>query len=144
MKGRDGAKHAERDRLSDLLKQYPCMSTAKGCFMESISDDLADYLIANNVTLPLVERKQILYVLHGWKILEYEVEHLYYEHDMWCYKCRNDNIKGHRTHTFYDHELGYLFFLSKKEALQAIAEYKNDPYITHCGNNPPPLYYEKQ
>ena len=38
-----------RDRLIELIEQYPCMSTAEDCFMESISSDLADYLLANGV-----------------------------------------------------------------------------------------------
>lgn len=38
-----------RDRLIELINTYPCMSTAEDCFMESISDDLADYLLANGV-----------------------------------------------------------------------------------------------
>lgn len=41
-----------RDRLVELIEQYPCMSTAEDCFMESISSDLADYLLANGVIVP--------------------------------------------------------------------------------------------
>ena len=40
-----------RDRLIELLNAYPCMSTAEDCFIESISADLADYLLANGVVV---------------------------------------------------------------------------------------------
>ena len=46
---------AERKRLVELINNYPCMSTAEDCFMESISDDLADYLIANGIVVPPVK-----------------------------------------------------------------------------------------
>lgn len=38
-----------RDRLIKLINNYPCMSTAEYCFIESISSDFADYFIANSV-----------------------------------------------------------------------------------------------
>lgn len=41
-----------RDRLIELINNYPCMSTAEDCFIESISSDLADYLFANGVIVP--------------------------------------------------------------------------------------------
>lgn len=41
-----------RDRLIELINNYPCMSTAEDCFIESISSDLADYLLANSVIVP--------------------------------------------------------------------------------------------
>ena len=39
----------ERDRLIELINKYPCMSTAEDFFMESIAEDLADYLLQNGV-----------------------------------------------------------------------------------------------
>lgn len=41
-----------RDRLIKLINNYPCMSTAEDCFIESISSDFADYLLANGVVVP--------------------------------------------------------------------------------------------
>ena len=41
-----------RNRLIELINNYPCMSTAEDCFIESISSDLADYLLSNGVIVP--------------------------------------------------------------------------------------------
>jgi hypothetical protein len=40
-----------KERLVELISDYPCMSTAEESFMESIADDLADYLLANGVII---------------------------------------------------------------------------------------------
>ena len=45
-------REAEKKRLVELIESYPCMSTAEDCFMESISDDLASYLLDNGVVVP--------------------------------------------------------------------------------------------
>lgn len=37
----------EREKLIELINNYPCMSTAEDCFLESISSDLADHLLAD-------------------------------------------------------------------------------------------------
>ena len=42
----------ERERLIELINNYPCMSTAEDRFLESISEDLTDYLLANGVIVP--------------------------------------------------------------------------------------------
>lgn len=42
----------ERERLVEFINNYPCMSTTEDCFIESISEDLADYLLANGVIVP--------------------------------------------------------------------------------------------
>ena len=50
-----GSEITMRDRLIELINNYPCISTAEDCFMESISADLADYLLANGViVLPCI------------------------------------------------------------------------------------------
>lgn len=45
----------DRERLIELIGNYPCMNTAEDRFMESIASDLADYLLANGVIVPPVE-----------------------------------------------------------------------------------------
>ena len=67
----------ERERLIELINKYPCMSTAKDCFMESIAEDLADYLLANGA----IVQKQ-----GEW--LPYQTEETYGDddYDTW-YKC---------------------------------------------------------
>jgi hypothetical protein len=52
-----------KDRLVELINSYPCMSTAEDCFMESISDDLADYLIANGVVVLPCKVGDIVYLI---------------------------------------------------------------------------------
>lgn len=55
-----------RDRLIELINNYPCMSTAEDCFIESISSDLADYLLANGVIVPPCKNGDtIWYELYG-------------------------------------------------------------------------------
>ncbi|MBQ2968694.1 MAG: hypothetical protein IJE10_11330 [Clostridia bacterium] len=58
-----------RDRLVELINQYPCMSTAEDCFMESISSDLADYLIANGVIVPPCNVGDVVYVKYYGEIV---------------------------------------------------------------------------
>ena len=40
-----------KERLVQLINSYPCMSTAEDNFLESISADLADYILANGVVV---------------------------------------------------------------------------------------------
>lgn len=54
-----------RDRLIELINNYPCMSTAEDCFIESISSDLADYLLANGVIVPSCKVGDSLYQIIG-------------------------------------------------------------------------------
>ena len=54
-----------RDRLVELIKNYPCMSTAEECFMESIAEDLADHILADGWMRPpcKVGWKKTLFIL---------------------------------------------------------------------------------
>lgn len=76
----------QRERLVELINNYPCMSTAEDCFMESISDDLADYILANGVVVPpckvgdVVKHDAIYYKVYRMMALsDYETP-IYYDY----------------------------------------------------------------
>lgn len=59
-----------RDRIVELLNNYPCMSTAEDMFIESISDDLSDYLIANGVIIPPCKVGEIVYCIYNDQVIQ--------------------------------------------------------------------------
>ena len=108
-----------RDRLIELINNYPCMSTAEDCFIESISSDLADYLLANGVIVPACKvggtLYQIIGMLPGCTYIFAETvdriqtdtngETIYY---------------ANKTERIFQREIGKTVFLTKEEAEQAL------------------------
>lgn len=67
----------DRERLIELIGNYPCMSTAEDCFMESIASDLADYLLANGVIVPPCKvGDKVYYISAVGNIIENEITHI--------------------------------------------------------------------
>lgn len=118
----------ERERLIELLIDYPCMSTAEENFIESIAEDLADHLLANGVIVPPCKVGDTVYeivqsygyvrevkvvgfhlgkftTLRGHKRKEYLV----------CYS------NGYLLHIRID-KIGKTVFLSREDAEKALAE----------------------
>lgn len=64
-----------KERLVELISDYPCMSTAEESFMESIADDLADYLLESGVIVPPCKVGDIVYevVAHYSYIMPREI-----------------------------------------------------------------------
>lgn len=112
----------DRDRLIELIKEYPCMSTAEDCFMESVAEDLADYLLANGVIVPPCKVGQTVFYANPHqfdfafrgKILSYSLDaaHLWFN----CHYDNGLNI----WHPIED--LGKTVFLTKEEAERALKE----------------------
>ena len=101
-----------RERLIELINNYPCMSTAEDCFVESISKDLADHLLANGVIVPPIKVGDVVWNRKGepHKVISIEwyspkVMHLHCEH-----------------HTFSvgKRSLGKTVFLTREEAEKAL------------------------
>ena len=119
----------ERERLIELINNYPCMSTAEDCFMESISDDLADYLLANGVIVPPCKVDDEVWFLYrltekygGTRIVKAEVVKLMYntvgQMSQWWLQIVYDDIDGRQDVT--EALLGKTVFLTKEEAEQAL------------------------
>ena len=92
-----------RDRLIELLKMYPCMSTAdmdivdksKQIFMDIIAEDLADYLIDNGVIVPPCKVGDAVYYIsgiHGKIVKEARVEEIYYNGESFAYRVNSDYL----------------------------------------------------
>ncbi len=100
-----------RDRLIELISNYPCMSTAEDCFMESIADDLADHLLANGVIVPPCKVGDTVYFKSEYinEILSDEVENIRIQR------------AGITVHTVANRHLwGNEVFLTREEAEQAL------------------------
>ena len=107
----------ERDRLIELIKNYPCMSTAEDCFMESIAEDLTDYLLANGVIVPPCKVGDNLYNKYSliddnyyWQVARIEIYA-----DESGFIDDSDN-----WYSFSD--IGKTVFLTKAEAEKALKE----------------------
>lgn len=70
-----------RDRLVELINNYPCMSTAEDFFLESIATDLADHLIENGVIVPPCKVGDIVLWNNGLEIQKKEVKGFSYVND---------------------------------------------------------------
>ena len=108
----------ERERLIELINQYPCMSTAEDCFMESISADLADYLLANGVIVPPCKVGQkVYYVIESLEeIVEGRIREIIVAEGIFI----NFTLKGWFSQTSHIGEIGKTVFLTKEEAEQAL------------------------
>lgn len=107
----------DRERLIELIGNYPCMSTAEDCFMESIASDLADYLLANGAIVPPLKVGDTIYRLDttfnnvvDWTVVRIDI---YEEERVYCDDSDN---------TFTDEEIGEGVFLTKAQAEKALAE----------------------
>lgn len=112
----------ERERLIELIEAYPCMSTAEDCFMESISADLTDYLLANGVIVPPCKVGESCYPLPRYKtpLVERKISRI-------TYSARNIIIGYYENDGQYrpplrTRILGEDVFLSREEAEKALAE----------------------
>ena len=104
-----------RDRLIELINQYPCMSTAEDCFMESISSDFADHLLANGViTLPCKVGDPVYYIYwhNGKKVGDGTIEEIYYNGDSFAYHICHD-------YNYFDLQQEEAF-LTREEAERAL------------------------
>ena len=130
----------DRERLIELVGNYPCMSTAEDCFMESIASDLADHLLANGVIVPPCKVGDLVYVLEDfvWTCDCENCEHYeegWYDSPSECGKTRSCRKSpecieiAERTVTHKDilrymswDEFGKTVFPTKEEAEKALAE----------------------
>lgn len=110
-----------RDRLIELINNYPCMSTAEDCFIESISSDLADYLLANGVIVPPCKVGQKLYTtnitrtyVREWTVTHFET----YKGDTMIYA----KMSFHEEPIFLcsNIDIGDDVFFTKEEAERAL------------------------
>jgi hypothetical protein len=102
-----------KERLVDLINKYPCMSTAEDCFMESISSDLADYLLENGVLVPPCKVGQTIYRNIIDKPLEFNVIKIEVFEDEMLFI---DDVGK----LFCISDIGKSVFLAKEEAEQAL------------------------
>ena len=114
----------DRERLKELVGNYPCMSTAEDCFMESISSDLADYLLANGVIVPPVElgsRHKVYIPIEGTTVVyETKVYGIGIDED-------GDLVINPKEYpedviSINGFNIGKTVFLTKEEAEKALAE----------------------
>lgn len=110
-----------RDRLIEMMKMYPCMSTAdmdivdksKQIFIEIIAEDLADYLLANGVIVPpckVGDKMYKIFTKYTPFVGEYVVED---------YGIPTRDVLGHYLIIPFD-EIGKTVFLSREEAVEAL------------------------
>lgn len=121
---------AMRNSLIELIKQYPCMSTAEDCYIETIAEDLADYILADGWTKPICSVGDTLWVVYKKKVYPVTI-----------YAVRTDNKKnnkricvegnfhicepyGNYTHyyssTFNISNIGKSIFNTEEEALKSL------------------------
>ena len=113
----------DRDRLIELIKNYPCMSTAKNCFMESIAEDLTDYLLANGVIVPPCKVGDTVYFLDAICVND-----SYCINNCCCIDCKYAELQVCEIDfdlSMYK-EIGKTVFLTKEEAEKALAERSGD------------------
>ena len=91
------------------------MSTAKDCFMESIAEDLTDYLLANGV----IVQKQC-----EW------IEDAYYDNPCVCSNCGTEAMYISRVNAIYDYDWDENLELIGHEETK---EYIRTPYCYNCG-----------
>ena len=128
----------EKERLIELINNYPCMSTAEHCFIESISEDIADYLLANGVIVPPCKVGDKVWVLWG---KEHGLTEKVHSGNVYAlrFDTKKNNMRicvegrfeveaygGRFTHyynaTFAWKSVGKTVFLTKAEAEKALAE----------------------
>ena len=97
----------ECERLIAMINSYPCMSTAKENFMESISSDLADYLIVNGVIVPPCKVGDTVYETDGIRIYESTIKQVIYDTNSIAFDAR---------------AIGTSIFLTREEAEKALKE----------------------
>jgi hypothetical protein len=112
-----------KERLVELISDYPCMSTAEESFMESIADDLADYLLANGVIVPPLKIGQELWDIHYNKPRKWEVVYLGYNGKEWhinihWWKDRHNFKTVSITYPF----VGKMWYLTREEAEAKLKE----------------------
>lgn len=121
----------ERERLVELLIDYPCMSTAEENFIESIAADLADYLLANGIVVLPCTVGDTVYIIDNRDMLNIDpsvcsvVDDEIYE--MGYGRTQSGELKWlflvcETGEDFYDDDIGKTVFLTCKEAEKALAE----------------------
>lgn len=119
-----------KNRLIELINNYPCMSTAEDYFMESISDDLADYLLANGVIVPPCKVDDTVYEIQPMqkRVQAYTIISVKYNGRFWMFSWVLKDRKGHygNIEGFDSYQLGKTVFLSYKEAEKALKERENN------------------
>ena len=122
-----------RDRLIELINNYPCMSTAEDCFMESISDDLADYLLENGVIVaPCKVGDKVYYISSRYEKRGRRNVHVYFveEGEVDSITVGDSGIpqievsNGENEWSLFDSEedFGVIVFSTREEAEQALKE----------------------
>ena len=116
----------DRERLIELVGNYPCMSTAEDCFMESIASDLADHLLANGVIVPPCKVGDTVYFpvetdgecepyVEVGTVFAIGIDEM---HTMWISARYESGLKYYHT----SDDFGKTVFLTKEEAEKALAE----------------------
>lgn len=110
----------ERERLIELIEAYPCMSTAEDCFMESISADLADSLLANGVIVPPCKVGQtVWFIRNKTEIIATAVKKIILKHGgLYIKLCCNSMYETTCN------SIGKTVFLSREEAEEALERSK--------------------
>lgn len=108
-----------KERLVELISDYPCMSTAEENFMESIADDLADYLLANGVIVPPCKVGDTVYEIVQGEISETEA--------VGFLVCQDGAILLITKHFFpLSREIGETVFLMREEIEAKLKERENN------------------
>ena len=111
----------DRERLKELVGNYPCMSTAEDCFMESISSDLADYLLANGVIVPPCKVGDTVWCINNYtKPIEFQITILTLSENHYSFVI--ERMNGVYKHYCDKDSVGKWVFFTKEEAEQALKE----------------------
>ena len=112
-----------RDRLIELIRNFPCINTNEEYFLESIASDFADYLIANGVIVPPCKVGQTLYVISQMKdkrilpfVNEYEATFI----QLGKRKCKVYHEKDGFIKIFLQDDFGITVFLTREDAEKAL------------------------
>lgn len=111
----------ERERLKKLLIDYPCMSTAEENFIESIAEDLADYLLANGAIVPPCKVGDTVWCIYNYtKPIEFQITILTMSENHYSFVIETKN--GVYKHYCDKDSVGKWVFLTREEAEKALAE----------------------
>lgn len=119
-------RESERKRLVELINNYPCMSTAEDCFMESISDDLAAYLLDNGIVVPPVKVGEDIYTIQSGKVTkQFVIEVLMHISGKTYFKYVPYDKKGnvqwfYVESSFTEDAIGKTVFTSREDAEKAL------------------------
>lgn len=114
-----------KNRLIELINNYPCMSTVEDCFLESISDDLAGYLLANSVIVPPCKVEDTVYELFMYPYPPFIQESII-EKIIVTPKGLKVKLSRNKMYETAVSSIGKTIFLTREEAEKALKELENN------------------